>query len=65
MRAAQEFIASGRRVVVDIDIERFFDRVNHDILMGLVAPVVWEGRGREASPYPDSGRRLARRGGNG
>jgi RNA-directed DNA polymerase len=35
--AAQGFIASGRRVVVDIDLEKFFDRVNHDILMGLVA----------------------------
>jgi RNA-directed DNA polymerase len=37
VRAAQEFIASGRRVVVDLDLEKFFDRVNHDILMGLVA----------------------------
>ena len=37
VRAAQEFIASGHRVVVDIDLEKFFDRVNHDILMGLVA----------------------------
>src|ERR1700704_4597723 len=34
---AQEFIASGHGVVVDIDLEKFFDRVNHDILMGLVA----------------------------
>ncbi|WP_281015597.1 reverse transcriptase domain-containing protein [Mesorhizobium sp. M00.F.Ca.ET.216.01.1.1] len=32
--AAQAFIASGHRVVVDIDLEKFFDRVNHDILMG-------------------------------
>jgi RNA-directed DNA polymerase len=35
--AAQALIASGHRVVVDIDLEKFFDRVNHDILMGLVA----------------------------
>ena len=35
--AAQALIASGRRVVVDLDIEKFFDRVNHDILMGLLA----------------------------
>ena len=35
--AAQGFIASGHRIVVDIDLEKFFDRVNHDILMGLVA----------------------------
>jgi RNA-directed DNA polymerase len=34
---AQGFIAAGYRTVVDIDIEKFFDRVNHDILMGLVA----------------------------
>jgi RNA-directed DNA polymerase len=34
---AQEYIASGHDIVVDIDLERFFDRVNHDILMGLVA----------------------------
>jgi len=44
VRAAQEFIASGRRVVVDIDIEKFFDRVNHDILMGLVAKRVADAR---------------------
>ena len=34
---AQAYIASGHGVVVDIDLEKFFDRVNHDILMGLVA----------------------------
>jgi RNA-directed DNA polymerase len=34
---AQTYIASGHAVVVDIDLEKFFDRVNHDILMGLVA----------------------------
>src|SRR3954453_15437472 len=34
---AQEYIASGHDWVVDIDLEKFFDRVNHDILMGLVA----------------------------
>ncbi|HEY6374695.1 MAG TPA: group II intron reverse transcriptase/maturase [Edaphobacter sp.] len=33
----QAYIASGHAVVVDIDLEKFFDRVNHDILMGLVA----------------------------
>jgi len=32
---AQEYIASGHDWVVDIDLEKFFDRVNHDILMGL------------------------------
>src|SRR5262249_41345393 len=34
---AQAYIASGHVIVVDIDLEKFFDRVNHDILMGLVA----------------------------
>lgn len=31
--AAQSFVQSGRRVVVDVDLEKFFDRVNHDILI--------------------------------
>jgi RNA-directed DNA polymerase len=44
VRAAQAFIASGCRIVVDIDLEKFFDRVNHDILMGLVAKRVSDPR---------------------
>src|SRR5579864_7174956 len=44
VRAAQEFIASGHRIVVDIDLEKFFDRVNHDILMGLMAKRVSDPR---------------------
>lgn len=32
--AAQRYIQEGRRVVVDVDLEKFFDRVNHDVLMG-------------------------------
>jgi len=31
--AAQRYIQSGRRIVVDVDLEKFFDRVNHDILI--------------------------------
>ncbi|WKN21038.1 group II intron reverse transcriptase/maturase [Azotobacter vinelandii] len=31
--AAQSFVQSGRRIVVDVDLEKFFDRVNHDILI--------------------------------
>jgi group II intron reverse transcriptase/maturase len=31
---AQRYIQSGKRVVVDVDLEKFFDRVNHDVLMG-------------------------------
>ena len=34
---AQRYIAEGYSVVVDIDIEKFFDRVNHDSLMARVA----------------------------
>ena len=34
---AQAYIASGHGLVVDIDLEKFFERVNHDMLMGLVA----------------------------
>src|SRR6202035_1848314 len=41
---AQEFIASGHGIVVDLDLEKFFDRVNHDILMGLVAKRVTDKR---------------------
>ncbi|MFQ5744671.1 MAG: group II intron reverse transcriptase/maturase [Acidobacteriota bacterium] len=33
---AQRYIQGGRRVVVDADVEQFFDRVNHDVLMGRV-----------------------------
>ena len=41
---AQAYIASGHAVVVDIDLEKFFERVNHDILMGLVAKRVADKR---------------------
>lgn len=33
VRQARGYVQSGRRVVVDVDLEKFFDRVNHDILM--------------------------------
>jgi RNA-directed DNA polymerase len=33
---AQRNVQSGRRWVVDVDLEKFFDRVNHDLLMGRV-----------------------------
>src|SRR5688572_7407197 len=41
---AQAYIADGHRWVVDIDLEKFFDRVNHDLLMGLVAKRVSDRR---------------------
>ncbi|WP_429495210.1 group II intron reverse transcriptase/maturase [Paraburkholderia youngii] len=31
--AAQSYVQSGRRIVVDVDLEKFFDRINHDILI--------------------------------
>ena len=34
---AQSYVAEGYEWVVDIDLEKFFDRVNHDILMDRVA----------------------------
>ena len=34
---AREYAAAGRRWVVDMDLEKFFDRVNHDILMARLA----------------------------
>jgi RNA-directed DNA polymerase len=33
VKAAKQYVAEGRRFVVDIDLEKFFDRVNHDLLM--------------------------------
>lgn len=34
VREAQQYIQDGKRWVVDVDLEKFFDRVNHDVLMG-------------------------------
>ena len=34
---AQRYVQGGSRVVVDVDLEKFFDRVNHDILMARLA----------------------------
>lgn len=37
LRQAQEYVAEGYEIVVDVDLEKFFDRVNHDILMSRLA----------------------------
>jgi len=37
LAAARQYVADGRVIVVDIDLEKFFDRVNHDILMARLA----------------------------
>ena len=34
---AQKYVQEGYRWVVDVDLEKFFDRVNHDVLMGKLA----------------------------
>ena len=41
---AQQYIATGYSWVVDLDLEKFFDRVNHDKLMGQVAKRVEDKR---------------------
>jgi RNA-directed DNA polymerase len=41
---AQQYLAAGHRWVVDLDLEKFFDRVNHDKLMGQVAKRVADKR---------------------
>lgn len=42
--AAQRFIQEGRRWVVDVDLEAFFDRVNHDVLMSKLAKRITDRR---------------------
>jgi len=37
LRQAKEYIGQGYQWVVDIDLEKCFDRINHDILMGRIA----------------------------
>jgi len=44
LRRAQQYVASGKRWVVDIDLEKFFDRVNHDLLMSKLAARVGDAR---------------------
>jgi RNA-directed DNA polymerase len=37
LKAAQGYVEAGYRWVVDVDLDKFFDRVNHDVLMARVA----------------------------
>src|SRR5260370_39586984 len=41
---AQQYIAQGHGWVIDLDLEKFFDRVNHDKLMGQIAKPVEDKR---------------------
>jgi RNA-directed DNA polymerase len=42
VRQAKAYIQEGKRWVVDMDLEKFFDKVNHDKLMGLLAKRIQE-----------------------
>lgn len=54
--AAQSYVQSGRRIVVDVDLEKFFDRVNHDILIDrLQQRIADPGVIRLIRAYLDSG----------
>ncbi|MEA1652991.1 group II intron reverse transcriptase/maturase [Nitrospirillum sp. BR 11164] len=53
---AQSYVQSGRRVVVDVDLEKFFDRVNHDILIDRIGKRIGDaGVVRLIRAYLDSG----------
>jgi len=41
---AQRYVQQGQRWVVDVDLEQFFDRVNHDVLMGKLAKRIADAR---------------------
>jgi RNA-directed DNA polymerase len=44
VEAARGYVAAGKRWAVDLDLEKFFDRVNHDVLMARVARKVEDER---------------------
>jgi group II intron reverse transcriptase/maturase len=44
VREAQRYIQSGRRWVADVDLAKFFDRVNHDVLMERLSRRIADGR---------------------
>jgi group II intron reverse transcriptase/maturase len=44
VKQAQEYVQAGYEWVVDIDLEKYFDQVNHDMLMARVARVVADKR---------------------
>ena len=44
VKAAKQYVAQGRRTVVDMDLEKFFDRVNHDLLMEKLSKQIDDGR---------------------
>ena len=64
VRAAQGYAREGRDWVVDLDITRFFDHVNWDILMGKIAQVIRDKRVLKLiGKYLRAGANVQRRGG--
>lgn len=44
VKAAKQYVAEGRSIVVDMDLEKFFDRVDHDLLMEKLSKKIDDGR---------------------
>ena len=44
VKAARRYVSEGRRFVVDMDLEKFFDRVNHDLLMEKLSKKIGDRR---------------------
>ena len=44
LRQARQYVAQGKRWVVDMDLEKFFDRVNHDLLLSKLAAKIGDAR---------------------
>lgn len=44
LESARQYVAAGYNWVLDLDLEKFFDRVNHDILMGRIAKRIGDKR---------------------
>ena len=63
VREAQQYIQDRRRWVVDVDLEKFFDRVNHDVLMGRLAKRIEDKAAADPPSLPGS--RSHGRGGDG
>ena len=44
MNQARQYVAQGKRWVVDMDLEKFFDRVNHDLMMSKLVAKIGDAR---------------------